>query len=274
MVVSKMNPSITFPEISSFYPSDKHNSFTIYEYTIGDIIFEVAIGSLQSLSTTNSIVFVPIYLVYNDEFVSTIGIYEMHIDKLLEYQNNKGDIDIELLDDPLLFSFINEDYLKQYQLQPDYWLKDIIHSDTIPIHLNRSKYYYNIYDTIASSSDTITGDNVKDFMKGIYKETIAENKKNITSDDLEYINKIDYIRDTKLCLHDIQQINNNSYNDRIIEKIEKYYGTIIILEEDKKMDYINGEKTYNINEGDYKIIIYKDKHLYYPLYINLKEIKI
>ena len=39
------------------------------------------------------------------------------------------------------------------------------------------------------------------------------------------------------------------------------------------MDYIDGEKTYNINDGDYKIMIYKDKKLYYPLYIHLKEIK-
>lgn len=273
MVVSRISPSITFPEISDFYPSDKHTSFTIYEFTIGDILFEVAIGSLQSLSMNNSIVFVPIYLVHNDEFVSTIGVYEMHIDKLLEYQNNKGDIDVELLNDPLLYSFVSEEYLKKYQLQPDYWLKDIIHSDNIPIHLDRSRYYYNIYDTIASSSDTITGDNVKDFLKIIYKDIITENKKNITSEELEYINKIDYIRDTKQCLSDIQQINNNSYNDRIVENLQRYYGTIVILDEDHKMDYIDGEKKYNIDKDDHKIIIYKDKNLYYPLYIHLKEIK-
>lgn len=273
MVVSRIIPSITFPELSSFYPSDKHTTFTIYEYTLGDIIFEVAIGSIQSLSHTHSIVFVPIYLIHNDEFVSTIGVYEMQVDKILEYQNNKGDIDIELLHEPLLYSFVTEDYLKEYQLHPDYWLKDVIHSDTNPIHLDRSIYYYNIYDTIASASNDITGKDIKDFLKIIYKDIIAENKKNITSEELEYIDKIDYIHDTKQCLSDIQEINNNAYNDRIIENLQKYYGRIIILNEKNKMDYINGEKIYNINEGDHKIIIYKDKKLYYPLYIHLKEIK-
>ena len=273
MVVSRINPSITFPEISSFYPSDKHTPFTIYECTMGTILFEVVLGSIQYLPTTTSIVFVPIYLVHNDEFISTIGVYEMHVDKLLQYQNNKGEIDIELLNEPLLFSFVHEDYLKPYELQPDYWLKDIVFSDTIPIHLDRSTYYYNIYDVMASSSDTIKSDDIKDILKRICMENIAENKKNIMSEELEYRNKIDYIRDTKQHLSDIQDINKSVYNDRILDLIRKYFGTIVILDEDDKMDYIDGEKTYSINDGDYKIIIYKDKKLYYPLYIHLKEIK-
>lgn len=273
MVVSRINPSITFPEISSFYPSDKHTPFTIYEFTMGTILFEVVIGSVQSLPTTTNIVYVPIYLVHNDKFVATIGVYEMHVDKLLQYQNNKGEIDIELLDEPLLFSFVHEDYLKPYELQPDYWLKDIVISDTIPLQLDRSTYYYNIYDVIASSSDSIKTDDIKNMLKRIYMESIEDNKKLIMSKELEYRNKIDYIDKTKQHLSDIQDINKNVYNDRILDLIRKYFGTIVILDEDDKMDYIDGEKKYSINDGDHKIIIYKDKKLYYPLYIHLKEIK-
>ena len=110
-------------------------------------------------------------------------------------------------------------------------------------------------------------------LKRIYMESIEDNKKLIMSEELEYRNKIDYIRETKQHLSDIQNINKNVYNDRILDLIRKYFGNIVILDEDDKMDYIDGEKKYSINDGDHKIIIYKDKKLYYPLYIHLKEIK-
>jgi len=107
MVHSILNPNINYPEIKTLDPDDKSFDATLYEINVlgEDII--IALGQSKYTFIEDHIIYFPIYLVKDDKVSVQIGVYEIMSDQLPNIVDDDGDIKLEDIDNPLIYSFIN-----------------------------------------------------------------------------------------------------------------------------------------------------------------------
>jgi len=114
MVRSKLDNSINYFEMRKVRPQDNNMDATMYEYDIKDIPLEIALGNVDNTFIDKGVMYITFYLVYNNEIITQLGVFEFLADSYVNLIDEENDIDLSLLDEPLLFSFINEDFLKKY----------------------------------------------------------------------------------------------------------------------------------------------------------------
>tara|TARA_A100001015_G_scaffold284085_1_gene350090 strand:- start:757 stop:3003 length:2247 start_codon:yes stop_codon:yes gene_type:complete len=125
MVVSKINNKISYTEIKTIDENDKGRDVSMYKINLFKIPVVIALGDIKFTYSEDNILFTPVYLVV-DEYnkIYQIGVYEFDSKLLENIKDDDGDIDISLIDGPLLYSFINKDYInkcmKNEKIVPDY----------------------------------------------------------------------------------------------------------------------------------------------------------
>ena len=113
MVKSQINSDINYLETTTCNKNDKNvESFAIL-LTIMGIDVVTLIGNKDEKYTDKGVIFFPIYLMNNEEFVSKIGVFEIPNDFISTVYEN-DELNVEILNDPLLFSFVDNEYLKKY----------------------------------------------------------------------------------------------------------------------------------------------------------------
>ena len=129
MVKSLLDTDIDYPEKKDLMEEDINKLSVVYPYEIHGVNVEIAIGTEISY-LEKPIIFFPIYLVYQNKFISQIGLFELKNNA--SYKDDEGDIDIDLLNEPLIYKFTTKDYLLKYKfddLSPDYSDDDDISPD-------------------------------------------------------------------------------------------------------------------------------------------------
>src|SRR5210317_344444 len=113
MVNSILDPKINYPEIKNLDPEDKSFDASMYEIVVlgADII--IALGQAKYAFIDNNIVYYPIYLVKNDRVSKQIGVYEILADQLPNIIDDDGDIDLESINEPLIYSFVTFEMLNK-----------------------------------------------------------------------------------------------------------------------------------------------------------------
>ena len=114
MVRSKLDNSINYFEMRKVRLQDNNMDATMYEYDINEIPLEIALGNVDNTFVDKGVMYITVYLVYNNEIVSQIGVFEFLSDSYVNLIDEENDIDLSLLDEPLLFSFVTKDFLKKY----------------------------------------------------------------------------------------------------------------------------------------------------------------
>ena len=114
MVLSKINESVSYPEIKTIDENDKGRDVSMFKIVLHNIPVVIALGDVKYTFIKNKILFCPVYLVVDEsDKIYQIGVYEF---KSTEYENlldGDGDLDISLINGPLLYSFFDKAYLKQ-----------------------------------------------------------------------------------------------------------------------------------------------------------------
>ena len=114
MVLSRLNPKITYADSQDMEQQDVGTDTPLYEVDILNVPnIVIALGSSKTNDIDSSIVSYPIYLVKDGEVSSQLGVYEINADQIPNVLDSDGDIDIDLLGKPLLYSFVNDTFLKQ-----------------------------------------------------------------------------------------------------------------------------------------------------------------
>jgi predicted NAD-dependent protein-ADP-ribosyltransferase YbiA (DUF1768 family) len=111
MVLSRLNNTIDYPDIRKVDEEDVGFNSALYSMDVYDIDIIIALGNIRYSFVTKGVLYVPAYLVVNDRVVSQIGVFEClnrDYTKLLDIDN---DIDLNLLDYPLLYSFVTKEYI-------------------------------------------------------------------------------------------------------------------------------------------------------------------
>ena len=112
MVKSKLNDTVNYPEIKYISEEDKDYEANLYEMNLFDITSVIAIGLPKFSFLDANIVYYPVYIIKNDTVVSQIGLYEIMSNQQPSILDDDGDVDIDKLGSILLFSYVNEDYLR------------------------------------------------------------------------------------------------------------------------------------------------------------------
>ena len=116
MVKSILDPTINYPETKNIDKEDKNYDSQVYEITLFSSLnpkeINIVLGQPKYTFVDKKIVYYPIYLVVNDKVSLQIGLYEIPSSDIPKVLDAEGDIDLELLNEPLLYAFTTPDILK------------------------------------------------------------------------------------------------------------------------------------------------------------------
>jgi hypothetical protein len=125
MVLSKLDNKISYLENKTIDENDKGRDVTMYQLELFNIKVVIALGEIKFTYIDNNILFAPVYLVVNEtNKIYQVGVYEFSSQELENLKDDEGDMDISMMDGPLLFSFIDKAYIQKCmrneKLVPDY----------------------------------------------------------------------------------------------------------------------------------------------------------
>uniref|UniRef100_A0A6C0BSE5 OTU domain-containing protein n=1 Tax=viral metagenome TaxID=1070528 RepID=A0A6C0BSE5_9ZZZZ len=105
MVLSRINRGIDYTTNTSVNPSDIGHESSIYDIVINDTETEIVLGKLDDTFLSNyGVVFYNVYDVLDDAVGKKIGIYELLYKDIGDVTDEDGDIDLNKLDDIILFN--------------------------------------------------------------------------------------------------------------------------------------------------------------------------
>jgi predicted NAD-dependent protein-ADP-ribosyltransferase YbiA (DUF1768 family) len=125
MVLSRINSDVSYPELKSVDATDLNIEANLYQLEIRDIDVIIAVGNAKNTFEDKNIIYFPIYLVKHNNKVIQIGVYEIKASDYLSYMDESNNLDIEKMDDPLIYSFAKSAFINKIHLKPDIPLRRI-----------------------------------------------------------------------------------------------------------------------------------------------------
>ena len=113
MVYSNINGTVFFKETTDIDPEDIGHETTIHEMEIHQKRILIVFGKLKHTFINRDVVYIPIYLVVRHKVSKQIGVIEMHKNDILTIfeESDNNEIDLDKLDEPLMFSFVDETFI-------------------------------------------------------------------------------------------------------------------------------------------------------------------
>jgi len=125
MVLSKINSEVSYPELKRVDSDDLKTEANLYQIEIKGIDIIIAVGNSKNTFEDKNILFFPVYLVKNNNKVIQIGVYEIEATRYINYLDEDNNLNIEKLNEPLIYTFVTESMLKKIRMEPEISLKNI-----------------------------------------------------------------------------------------------------------------------------------------------------
>ena len=125
MVLSKINSEVSYPELKRVDSDDLKTEANLYQIEINGIDVIIAVGNSKNTFEDKNILFFPVYLVKNNNKVIQIGVYEIEATRYINYLDEENNLNIEKLNEPLIYTFVTDSMLKKLRLEPEISLKNI-----------------------------------------------------------------------------------------------------------------------------------------------------
>jgi len=111
MVSSKLNDTINYKENRTIDEGDMGYSSAIYEMEIEDRPVKFILGKQKYTYSNKNVLYYPIYLLNENRIKAQIGVFEFNSNKALNILDEDGDVDLNALEEPLLYSFVTASFL-------------------------------------------------------------------------------------------------------------------------------------------------------------------
>jgi len=135
MVLSKINDKISYKELKKVNEDDINKESELYQIVVNDIDIIIALGNAKHIQ---NITYFPIYLVKQNDKVMQIGVYELKTSDLQKYINKETQlVDVELLDDALIYVFITKKMLEDSRKIPEQTIYEMTIAENEVIRLKR-----------------------------------------------------------------------------------------------------------------------------------------
>jgi predicted NAD-dependent protein-ADP-ribosyltransferase YbiA (DUF1768 family) len=125
MVLSKINKDISYPELKSVDSGDIKMEANLYQLEIlgSDVI--IAVGNSKNTFESENIMYFPVYLVKKNNKVIQIGVYEIKASDFISYLDDHNNLDVEKMEEPLIYTFVTSEMLNKLKLEPDVPLRRV-----------------------------------------------------------------------------------------------------------------------------------------------------
>ena len=110
MATSRLNASFVYPENRGVFTEDENHETDLYEMTLFDVDVVFGLGNPKQFG---SIVFFPMYLIHDSVLHSQIGVFEIPFERMSTVYDEDGELHIQHLGDPLLYSYVNRRILQR-----------------------------------------------------------------------------------------------------------------------------------------------------------------
>jgi predicted NAD-dependent protein-ADP-ribosyltransferase YbiA (DUF1768 family) len=119
MVVSKINNDVSYPELKSVDAGDLKTEASLFQLEILDVDVIIAVGNAKNTFEDKNILYFPIYLVKKNNKVIQIGVYEIKATDYISYLDEFNNLDVEKINEPLIYTFVTKNMLHNLRLEPD-----------------------------------------------------------------------------------------------------------------------------------------------------------
>lgn len=118
MVLSNINNNVSYAELKKVEPGDFKKEAMLYQLEINEIDVIIAVGNSRNTYEDKNILFFPIYLVKHNNKVIQIGLFEIKASEYLSYLDDYNEVDVERMNEPLIYSFATKEFLNKLRLIP------------------------------------------------------------------------------------------------------------------------------------------------------------
>jgi predicted NAD-dependent protein-ADP-ribosyltransferase YbiA (DUF1768 family) len=125
MVLSKINKDVSYPELKSVDSGDLKMEANLYQLEILGTDVIIAVGNSKNTFEDKNIMFFPIYLVKYNNKVIQIGLYEIKASNYITYLDDYNNLDVEKMNEPLIYTFVTSELLNKLRLHPEVPLRRI-----------------------------------------------------------------------------------------------------------------------------------------------------
>jgi len=120
MVLSKISTNVSYPELKGVDTIDLNKEVnSLYQLEIKDVDVIIAVGNAKNTFEEKNITYFPVYLVKKNNKVVQIGLYEIEASNYMSYLDDSNNLDVEKLDEPLIYKFVTMDFLENLRMIPD-----------------------------------------------------------------------------------------------------------------------------------------------------------
>jgi predicted NAD-dependent protein-ADP-ribosyltransferase YbiA (DUF1768 family) len=127
-VKSKIYPKVEYTEKRGIEVEDQDHDSYVYIITLfandkTPIDVAIAVGKYKFALKGTNVVYFPIYILSDNRIKSQIGVYETDTTKLPQQMIGKDEVDIELLGEPILYSFVTPAFIQRCNSDPLVYMK-------------------------------------------------------------------------------------------------------------------------------------------------------